>query len=119
MSAVAKFLGKVRHREEIQERQRKRQGQQVFEDWCAHYATALARYLRLLDEAERMKASSIVNRPSKQWCGAAYTILCFGSETLRDSFLRANNRQKGVLISAVLQDGGVEDDRGRFKEILP
>ena len=119
MSAVATFLDKVRHREEVRERQRKQLGRQIFQYWCGKYAIALARYLRLLDEVERMKAPQVVHGPSKQWCCAAYTILCFGSEVLRDAFLRANDRRKQMIIDAALRDGGVEDDRGRFKEILP
>jgi hypothetical protein len=113
---VLHFILRVR---DFEEREQQAEVREVFEEFRNTYLNLLSTYIRLGAEMKRRGLNTPV-RPgsvSPREARAISLLLVFGSEELQDAFLQGHADFKEAVVSAILADGGLYDDRGRWVEL--
>lgn len=98
----------------IAERQAKELAEMVFQHWRMFYEAELYRAIR---HVYQMQARGKTSGISARWCNAAGLILDVAGDAIADRFLRSPESQKDSLVAAVLADGGIYDEHGRWVEL--
>ena len=107
----------------FEERERETEGRALFEAWRAGFANACAKLLRLGHcgrlAAIAKEAGCVVLRAgmTDEAISATYHVLSFASEQTQHRFLQGGTDFQDAVISAVIADGGLYDERGRWVDL--
>ncbi len=91
-------------------------GEWLFSEWRERYIAILLKAVR---HGYRMRERGFRTNVRPEWCNAAALLLELAPVQIQDQFLRSSVENKNRMVSAVLADGGVLDDRDRFVELPP
>jgi hypothetical protein len=95
----------------------------VFSEWRDKYVATLCAWMWLIYEIEQRNKlfpndkPMDAGEPSRSWCNAAVHLLTIPGRDIQDEFLRADEKKKNEMVSAVIADGGVENEFGHFVEL--
>lgn len=86
----------------------------VFTEWRERYTAVLLKAVRHVREMRARKGNSGID---SRWCNTAALILEIPGEAAADYFLRSERKIKDQLVAAVISDGGIHDEDGRWVEL--
>src|SRR5688572_15097454 len=116
---MLKFRGLIRQME-IEQDQQERQAMlfagEVFTHWRMYFEATLYEAIRC---KARMDGRQMQSEFDADWCNAAALILSHGGDPIGDRFLRSAPATKNKLVNAILEDGGLYDEREHWVELPP
>lgn len=86
----------------------------VFQEWRR---VCIALFLKAIRHERQYRIRGNTSMVSPAWCNAAALILEIPGDDIADRFLRAAPDLKDSMVAAVLDDGGIYDERGRWVEL--
>ena len=119
MGEFSKLLWKYDSMEAAFEGRARKVVKEVFVEWRDRYVAELCAYLRLYTQAQLLGVTLQKPYRNREWCNAAVSMLTVSPEEVQDRFLRAPEAAKDVMVQAVIDDDGLTDLNGHFRQLPP